>query len=138
MTLRVSGGRFGFFLVDLASSDHADTPASGLFMQFRIDNEEYVVLADPEADPTHDDVVEHFCARMRLPFETIYGDGPCSCGIGEPGWVIVGGGGWHRSPEGEWIELSGSASRYGRFDPEGLEENLRAIPGWARVEVRVG
>ncbi|HEY3489735.1 MAG TPA: hypothetical protein VGK27_06405 [Candidatus Deferrimicrobiaceae bacterium] len=135
MVLRISGGRFGFFLVDLTASIPAERGNCGLFMQLRADEEEYIVLSTRDA--THSAVVERFCGRMELPFETVYGKGCCSHGVGKPGWVIVGGGEWRRDPEGRWVELRGTAPDFGMFDPDGLQENLRAIPGWAHVDVRL-
>jgi hypothetical protein len=136
MTLRISGGRFGFFLVDFSAD--GEGAEGGLFLQLRIQDEEYIVLSTESLDPTHAAVVERFCARMRLPFETVYEPGMRRSAVGEPGWVIVGGGGWTRDPEGTWVELSGSSPTYGPFDPEGLQENMRAIPGWAHVDIRLG
>lgn len=136
MTLRISGGRFGFFLVDF--SGDAGGAECGLFLQLRLQDEEYIVLSTKSLDPTHAAVVERFCDRMQLPFETVCRSGTCRSAVGEPGWVIVGGGGWTRDPEGKWVELSGSSPTYGPFDPEGLQENMRAIPGWAHVDIRLG
>ncbi|HEY5995965.1 MAG TPA: hypothetical protein VIU29_03050 [Candidatus Deferrimicrobiaceae bacterium] len=136
MTLRISGGRFGFFLVDLSTD--AEKADSGLFLQIRVEDEEYLVLTSESLAHDHAAVVERFCARMRLPFETVYGPGKCRYIVGEPGWEIVGGGGWTRDPAGKWVELSGCSPTYGPFNPEGLQENMRAIPGWAHVDIRLG
>lgn len=137
MTLRISGGRFGFFLVDFSSSVPPEDSLSGLFVQLRARDEEFVVLSVPALDSNHSAIVERFCARMLLPFETVCDHGLYRRQVGEPGWTVVGGGNWRRDEDAGCVELSGHSPAYGPFDPDGLQENLRAIPGWGHTDIRL-
>jgi hypothetical protein len=128
-----------FVLIDYSLSFYKKTakktmPAgrSGKFVQIRDLSTEYLVLSNRELSPYHADIAERFFLERGIGGD--YNRKRDHYLISDPEWEIIGGGMWSVDSEGLFC-LSGRSQAYGRFDPGGLKERLRAALDGYRIEV---
>jgi hypothetical protein len=108
---------------------------SGKFVQIRRGDTEYLVFSSKELASYHAHIVERFCRErgIRGAQET---EGK-RFSIHDPGWTVVGGGKYEMDKEHGYLRLYDDSVAYGKFDPKGLKEKLRAIGEFHGLEVRI-
>lgn len=125
-----------YYYAELAG-EHCPARRGGKFVQLRDtgSDREFLVLSPAGLSLYHAHIVERFCALQDL-------DGHWNAGrtryeLVDPAWEIVGGGHWLIDVEKQTLELGSSSQAYGRFDPAGLENRIRATEALRGYRVRL-
>ncbi len=108
---------------------------SGKFVQIRHYRTEYLLFSPKEFMPYHADLVEFFSAQEGL--KGARNGGGKRFDIGDPRWVVVGGGKFEIDGASKLVRLYDESAAYGKFDVGGLEEKILSASMLAGYRVTI-
>jgi hypothetical protein len=121
-------------IVDYPPPDQASA-IEGKFVQLRLPDHEYLVLAARVLHTYHNQILAHFLADRGLPFRWFSEN---TLGVDVPGLTIVGGGRFRADQAARVLTLWDNSQVYGRFDEHGLPGKIAgAGHRWSGYAVRI-
>ncbi len=108
---------------------------SGKFVQIRHEFTDYLIFSPTEFTKYHANIVERFC--MDKGIEGGYVSRGKRYDIADRAWIVVGGGKYEIDETKKTIKLYDNSMAYGKFNIQGLRENLHSLPRFSAFAVSI-
>ncbi len=108
---------------------------SGKFVQIRHEFTEYLIFSPTEFTKYHANIVERFCMDKRI--EGRYDSRGKLYDIADSAWIVVGGGKYEIDETNRTIKLYDNSMAYGKFNIQGLRENIHSLPRFSAFTVSI-
>lgn len=100
---------------------------SGKFVQIRNNetDKEFIILSPSKFSIYHADIVEKFCLANGITGR--HNRSSHYFKISHTSWEVIGGGHWVINSVNRTLDLTGKSQAYGRFDSNGVKENILSL-----------